>query len=145
MLTDPETFVCRHSLHPPLASPSLPADDAETKNTWHRPDPSFAYLLSFFLVLTSLAWGLAYTPSVGAVARLALLFVGVHFLGSSLVVAGVAYCCVGRVFGPGGLGARLLGRPRRRGGLFTPLDDGDAVEFGYCFDVSEPPGSGCWR
>lgn len=114
----------------------------ETKNTWHRPDPSFTYLLSFFLLLTALAWGLAYTPSFGAILRLSLLFVFVHFIGSSLLVSTIAYFTVGRLFGPNGAAASLTGfrgsRGRRRGaaqGLFVQPGEKDQLEFGYCFDV----------
>lgn len=116
----------------------------ETKNTWHRPDPSFTYLLSFFLLLTALAWGVAYTPSFGAIVRLSLLFVFVHFIGSSLLISTIAYFLVGRIFGPNGAAASLTGlrgtRGRRRGaatGLFMQPGEKEQVEFGYCFDVSE--------
>ncbi|KAJ6153809.1 hypothetical protein N7470_006768, partial [Penicillium chermesinum] len=113
----------------------------QTKNTWHRPDPSFTYLLSFFLLLTALAWGLAYTPSFGAIIRLSLLFVFLHFIGSSLVVSAIGYFVIGRLFGPNGAAASLTGlrgsRGRRRGaaqGLFVQPGEKDQLEFGYCFD-----------
>ncbi|KJK67680.1 UNC-50 family protein [Aspergillus parasiticus SU-1] len=116
---------------------------AETKNTWHRPDPSFTYLLCFFLLLTALAWGLAYAPSFGAIVRLSLLFIFVHFIGSSLLVSTIGYFVIGRLFGPDGAAASLSGlrgrRGRRRGaaqGLFVQPGEKDQLEFGYCFDVS---------
>lgn len=71
---------------PCLPSPTL-LTSSETKNTWHRPDPSFTHLLSFFLLLTALAWGLAYTPSFGAILRLSFFFIFVHFIGSSLLIS----------------------------------------------------------
>ncbi|KAB8245234.1 UNC-50 [Aspergillus flavus] len=115
----------------------------ETKNTWHRPDPSFTYLLCFFLLLTALAWGLAYAPSFGAIVRLSLLFIFVHFIGSSLLVSTIGYFVIGRLFGPDGAAASLSGlrggRGRRRGaaqGLFVQPGEKDQLEFGYCFDVS---------
>ncbi|KAK2757877.1 hypothetical protein FQN54_004283 [Arachnomyces sp. PD_36] len=120
----------------------------QTKNTWHRPDPSFTYLLSFFLLLTAIAWGIAYTPSFGAIAKLSLLFIFFHFIGSSLLVSTAAYFLIGRLFGPGGAAAAGLsrlrgggigGRGRRRGaaqGLFAHPGEKEQVEFGYCFDVS---------
>lgn len=116
---------------------------AETKNTWHRPDPSFTYLLSFFLLLTALAWGLAYTPSFGAILRLSFFFIFIHFIGSSLLISTIAYFVIGRLFGPNGAAASLAGlrgsRGRRRGaaqGLFVQPGEKDQLEFGYCFDVS---------
>ncbi|OJJ43363.1 hypothetical protein ASPZODRAFT_136211 [Penicilliopsis zonata CBS 506.65] len=115
----------------------------QTKNTWHRPDPSFTYILAFFLLLTAIAWGVAYTPSFGAIVRLSLLFIFVHFVGSSLAVSTLAYLVIGRLFGPNGAAASLTGlrgaRGRRRGaaqGLFVQPGEKDQLEFGYCFDVS---------
>ena len=106
---------------------------AETKNTWHRPDPSFTYLLSFFLLLTSLAWAVAYTAlSFGSIMRVTLVFIFVHFLALSLLVSTAAYFLVGRFLGPG-----VPGLPgRRRQGLFGQAGAGDQLEYGYCFDVS---------
>lgn len=66
------------------------------------------------------------------------MFIFVHFLLSSLVIATLAYLLIGRLLGPGGKG--LPPRMRRRG-LFGEEGggrDGEAedLEFGYCFDVS---------
>lgn len=105
----------------------------QTKNTWHRPDPSFTYLLAFFMFLTGIAWGIACTTSIAATVRLTLLFVFVHFLAVSLLVATAAFFLVGRLLGPGIAG--LPGR-RRRQGLFTQAEEGEQLEFGYCFDVA---------
>lgn len=85
------------------------------------------------MLLTGIAWGVAYTTSVGATVRLTLLFVFVHFVAVSLVVATGAFFLVGRLLGPGIAG--LPGR-RRQQGLFTRAGEGEQLEFGYCFDVS---------
>lgn len=85
------------------------------------------------MLLTGIAWGIAYTTSIGATVRLTLLFVFVHFLAVSLVVATAAFFLVGRLLGPGIAG--LPGR-RRQQGLFTREGEGEQLEFGYCFDVS---------
>lgn len=85
------------------------------------------------MFLTGIAWGIASTTSIGATVRLTLLFVFVHFLAISLLVATAAYFFVGRLLGPGIAG--LPGR-RRQHGLFTQVGDGEQLEFGYCFDVS---------
>jgi len=109
----------------------------QTKNTYHRADPSFTYLLAFFLLLTSLAWGLAYADGFPQTIRLTLVFVFGHFIGLSLLVSSAAFFLVGRLLGPGG----LQSFPGRRKGLFQHLaqpatGEGDGLEFGYCFDVS---------
>lgn len=85
------------------------------------------------MLLTGVAWGIAYTTSFSATVCLTLLFVFVHFLAVSLLVATAAFFLVGRLLGPGVKG--LPGR-RRQQGLFAREGDGDALEFGYCFDVS---------
>ena len=105
----------------------------ETKNTYHRADPSFTYLLAFFMFLTGIAWGIAYAPSVASAVRLPLIFVFGHFLAISVLVATAAFFLVGRLLGPGIAG--LPGR-RRQQGLFTPVGEAESLEFGYCFDVS---------
>ena len=64
------------------------------------------------------------------------MFIFVHFLAGSLVVSAIAYFVVGRLLGPGVAG--LPGR-RRQQGLFGPAGgtkEAEALEFGYCFDVS---------
>ncbi|KAL8666235.1 MAG: hypothetical protein Q9168_007523, partial [Polycauliona sp. 1 TL-2023] len=66
------------------------------------------------------------------------MFIFVHFLLSSLVIATLAYLLIGRLLGPGGKG--LPSRMRRRGlfGEEGGTRDGEAeeLEFGYCFDVA---------
>lgn len=66
------------------------------------------------------------------------MFIFVHFLLSSLVIATLAYLLIDRLLGPGGKG--LPSRMRRRGlfGEEGGTRDGEAeeLEFGYCFDVS---------
>lgn len=111
----------------------------QTKNTYATHDPAFPYLLAFFLLLTSLAWSLAYAHASPAhVLRIAFFFVFVHCLAASLVVAGVMYVALPRLLGPKGL---LVGRipGGRRRGLFAQVEAGgvgEELEFGYCFDVS---------
>ena len=87
------------------------------------------------MLLTGLAWGLATTYSPARILRLTLLYIFVHFLALSLLVATAAFFLVGRFLGPG-----IAGLPsrRRRQGLFGPGEGegGERLEFGYCFDVS---------
>jgi hypothetical protein len=104
----------------------------ETKNSYHRADPAFTYLLSLFFLMTGVAWGSAYADGVGPTIRIALVFVLGHFLGTSLLVSTLMYFLVGRVLG------------KRRQGLFGPSTSGEeGLEFGYCFDVklTHLPGS----
>ncbi|KAK6509308.1 hypothetical protein TWF481_004064 [Arthrobotrys musiformis] len=97
----------------------------QTKGHWGRDDPSFVALLSFFLLLTSIAWGLAYTPSFLSIARLALVLTFVHFLSGALLVATAGWYLAGRFLRKGKTG---------RFGA-TPSADGE-LEWAYCFDVA---------
>ena len=101
----------------------------ETKNSYHRADPAFTYLLSLFFLMTGVAWGSAYADGFGPTIHIALVFVLGHFLGTSLLVSTLMYFLVGRVLG------------KRRQGLFGPSATGtgeEGLEFGYCFDVGLP-------
>lgn len=86
------------------------------------------------MLLTSLAWGLATSPSFASIVRLALSFVFIHFLLGSLIVSTAAFFLVGRLLGPG-----IAGWPgrRRQQGLFGQVGGAEQLEFGYCFDVSD--------
>lgn len=84
------------------------------------------------MLITGIAWGIASTNSIAQTVRLTLLFVFVHFLAVSLLLATAAFFLVGRLLGPGIAG--LPGK-RRQQGLFTQAGEGEQLEFGYCFDV----------
>ena len=81
--------------------------------------------MSLFLLLTGLAWGLAYANGASRTIRVALVFVLGHFLLNSILISTLMFFLVGRVLG------------KRRQGLFGPPRAGgdDELEFGYCFDV----------
>jgi len=85
------------------------------------------------MLLTGLAWGITYTLSFASTVRVTLLFVFVHFIAVSVIVATASFFLVGRLLGPGIAG--LPGRKRQQG-LFTPVGEAETLEFGYCFDVS---------
>lgn len=106
----------------------------QTTKSYHRPDPSFTYLLSLLLFLTSLLWGPVYTHSLTSTLHITLVFIFIHFLLLSLVTATLFYFLVGRLLG----GNSVLGRRRR--GLYD-IDNGEGggegeLEFGYCWDVA---------
>ncbi|KAL0638085.1 hypothetical protein Q9L58_002864 [Maublancomyces gigas] len=100
--------------------------DTETKNSWSRDDPSFIVLLTFFLTLTSFAWGLAYTPAFTSILRLMFSLVIGHFLVTSLLFAAAGYFLAGKFLKVRGTGP--LGRAGIVGG------EGD-IEFMYCFEI----------
>ena len=122
-----ETYV--RTLSWSMVTQTNPRGLSETKNTYHRPDPSFTYLLTFVLLLTSLAWGIAYLPSASRILLLALSFVCLHYLALSLLISTFFYILLGRM--------RFLrrGAGRFSGGRIAGEGE-EGLEFGYCFDVA---------
>jgi UNC-50 family len=96
----------------------------ETKGRYRRDDPSFVVLLSFFLCIAALAWGLAYARGVLNILKLMLFMVGVDFALVGLVISTAAWL----------LAKRFL-RGRRTVGVRLDNLSGEELEFGYCFDV----------
>ncbi|KAL5443278.1 hypothetical protein PMIN06_003145 [Paraphaeosphaeria minitans] len=107
----------------------------QTSKTYHRPDPSFTYLLSAFQLLTSLAWGFAYASSAPSVLKITLVFIFVHFLLSSLVISTLNFFLIKYLLGPN---SKIL--PGKRRGLYDlSANEGEGkeeLEFGYCWDVA---------
>jgi UNC-50 family len=101
--------------------------DLETKGHYRRDDPSFAVLLSLFLCIAALAWGLAYTRGFLSILKLMMFMVGVDFALVGLVIATTAWVV-----------ARRFLRGRRTVGVSADVIaglGGEELEFGYCFDV----------
>lgn len=94
----------------------------QTKNTWARDDPSFAILLSFFLVLSAIAWGLAYSPSILSILKLMIYMVLIDFLATGIVIATLGWLFANR----------FLRQSRR--GVMSIGGEGE-LEWAYCFDV----------
>lgn len=99
----------------------------QTKNTWARDDPSFVILLSAFLVLSAIAWGLAYSPGFGSILKLMVYMVLVDFLAVGLVVATVGWLFANRF-----LRQQRAGGPA---GAATAFGGEGVLEWAYCFDV----------
>jgi hypothetical protein len=103
-------------------------DRVETKGHYRRDDPSFAVLLSFFLCVAALAWGLAYARGFLSILKLMVFMVGVDFALVGLVIATSAWV----------LARRFLRGGRRTVGVSADVIAGlgaEELEFGYCFDV----------
>ncbi|KAK9471266.1 UNC-50 [Dipodascopsis tothii] len=95
----------------------------KTKNTWARDDPSFMILLSLFLVLSAVAWGVAYAPGFGPVVKLMFNMVLVDFLGMGVIVSTVLWAVAGR----------FLKQANARGVMNIGAEG--TLEWAYCFDV----------
>lgn len=95
----------------------------QTKNTWARDDPSFVILLSFFLILSAIAWGLAYSPGVFPIIKLMVYMVLVDFLATGIVIATLGWLFANR----------FLRQSKQRGAMSIGAEG--ELEWAYCFDV----------
>ncbi|KAK9366825.1 UNC-50 [Lipomyces kononenkoae] len=96
----------------------------ETKNTWARDDPSFALLLSGFLMLSAVAWGIAYSPGFFPIIRLMFNIVLVDFLLVGSIIATAGWFLAGRFL-----------RQRTSRGVMSMSQQDSKLEWAYCFDV----------
>src|SRR5271170_7185133 len=80
----------RRNPHKPYVEIGEP-NSVETKGHYRRDDPSFAVLLSFFLCVAALAWGLAYARGFLSIVKLMVFMVGVDFALVGLVIATSAW------------------------------------------------------
>lgn len=90
--------------------------------TYARDDPLFLILLTAFLCMLAVAWGLAYLPTVGNVLKLMFTMVVFDFYICGLVVATLLWLGVNKLFNPQftlALGAYSV----------------NYVDWGFCFDV----------
>lgn len=87
----------------------------QTTNSYARDDPAFIILLNLCIIVSALAWGLAYkSSSPVAILKLIIYMVGIDFYVTGILVATVAYVV-------------LTGGIRR--------ERTQRIEWRYCFDV----------
>lgn len=94
----------------------------QTKNTWARDDPSFVILLSSFITVSALAWGLAYASGILGILRLMLYMVLVDFLATGVIIATIGWF----------LANKFLKQSKR--GIMSIGGEGE-LEWAYCFDI----------
>ncbi|CDO52849.1 similar to Saccharomyces cerevisiae YKR030W GMH1 Golgi membrane protein of unknown function [Geotrichum candidum] len=95
----------------------------QTKNTWARDDPSFVILLSAFITVSALAWGLAYASGVMGILKLMLYMVLVDFFATGIIIATAGWF----------LANKFLKQSKR--GLMNSIGGEGELEWNYCFDV----------
>lgn len=95
----------------------------QTKNRWARDDPSFVILLALFLTISAIAWGVAYSPSIGSVLKLILYMVFIDFFVVGLIISTIGWFLANRFL-------------KKKQGVDTlgAVTDGE-LEWAYCFDV----------
>lgn len=92
-----------------------------------RDDPLFLMLVTAFLVVLAVAWGLAYLPNVWDILRLVVTMVVFDFYVSGLCIATVSWVVANTLFNP-------------QFSLLTALAPSatyaaNYIEWGFCFDV----------
>lgn len=88
------------------------------RSNYTRDDPLFLILLTAFLSISSIAWGLAYSPHPWDMLKLLVYMVVVDFYVSGAVIATVAWSISNSIFN----------------NKHYPLQH-NYVEWGFCFDV----------
>lgn len=88
----------------------------QTRNKWSRDDPSFIIVLSFFLTISAVFWGVVYSNGVLGVLKLVLYMVVVDFWVLGAVIATISW-----------FGVRKC--------LMVDPKSEDMLEWSYCFDI----------
>ncbi len=95
-------------------------------------------LLTFFLVLSAVAWGLAYSPGFISIIKLILYMVVVDFLIVGVVIATIEWFIANKFFKTKNSNAGRIGMNNtgssRVSGMSVGSSDSE-LEWGYCFDV----------
>lgn len=88
----------------------------QNRSQWARDDPSFVVLVGLLVVLSAIAWGLAYAPTFGGIITLMLYMVVVDFVCLGLIAASIEWA-VAQYY------------------LLRDGNPGNSVEWAYSFDV----------
>lgn len=89
----------------------------QSTGNYTRDDPSFLILLTSFLSVSAIAWGLAYSPYFVDIVKLILYMVVIDFYLTGFVISTVLWFIINRLF-----------NSRSSSGL-------NYVEWGFCFDI----------
>ncbi|CAG8653269.1 2670_t:CDS:2 [Funneliformis mosseae] len=68
----------------------------ETKNQWARDDPAFVVILSFFLGVSAIAWGLVYGHGLIGILKMSLFMVFVDFVVVGMIISTICWVFANR-------------------------------------------------
>ncbi|RCK63504.1 Protein GMH1 [Candida viswanathii] len=94
--------------------------DMFSRNSYSRDDPSFLILLTGFLSISAIAWGVAYLPGVLDIFKLIVYMVLVDFYLTGIVIATVTWLFMNRLFNDG---------------IQFSKYNVNYVSWGFCFDI----------
>lgn len=93
------------------------------KNNYARDDPSFLILLTIFLCISAIAWGLAYSPHIVDILKLIVYMVFIDFYLTGIMISTVSWLVTNKIFnntwGLGNLNKYNI----------------NYIEWGFCFDI----------
>lgn len=90
------------------------------KSSYTRDDPSFLILLTTFLSISAIAWGIAYSPHMMDIAKLIIYMVMIDFYLTGAIIATVTWALTNKLF---------------NGGPSTGRYNVNYIEWGFCFDI----------
>lgn len=94
--------------------------DLFSTNSYSRDDPSFLILLTGFLSMSAVAWGIAYLPSLLDIFKLIVYMVLVDFYLTGIVIATVTWILMNKLFNDG---------------IQFSKYNVNYVSWGFCFDI----------
>ncbi|CAH6718188.1 protein Gmh1p [[Candida] jaroonii] len=90
------------------------------KTSFARDDPSFIILLTTFLSMSAIAWGLAYSPHILDIFKLIIYMVFVDFYITGVIISTISWLVTNRIFN------KTWGANRY---------NVNYIEWGFCFDI----------
>ncbi|KAG7662167.1 uncharacterized protein J8A68_004295 [[Candida] subhashii] len=101
------------------------------KSSYTRDDPSFLILLTAFLSISAIAWGLAYSPSIIDIFKLIVYMVFIDFYLMGVIIATITWFVANKLFN-NNFGSLLGGGI---GGNSINQYSFNYIEWGFCFDI----------
>lgn len=89
------------------------------KSSYARDDPSFLILLTTFLSVSAVAWGIAYSPHIWDITKLIIYMVMIDFYLTGVVISTISWLITNRIFNGTG---------------FSKYN-ANYIEWGFCFDI----------
>lgn len=93
------------------------------KSSYTRDDPSFLILLTLFLTISAIAWGLAYSPRFWDILKLIVYMVFIDFYLTGIVIATISWFLINKLFN-NSFGFSGFNKYKV-----------NYIEWGFCFDI----------
>ncbi|CAI5757248.1 unnamed protein product [Candida verbasci] len=91
---------------------------SSTKSSYTRDDPSFLILLTGFLSISAIAWGLAYSPTIIDILKLVIYMVFIDFYLTGIIISTITWIVTNKLFN-----------------LNINKYNINYIEWSFCFDI----------